>query len=38
VSIRWSEIGGNPDCIELATERREIEIAGEPAVPAVRAS
>jgi phosphoribosyl 1,2-cyclic phosphodiesterase len=23
----WSELGGRPDCVELATERREIEIA-----------
>ncbi len=37
VSIRWSEIGGSPDCIELATERREIEIA-EPAVPIAKVS
>ncbi len=38
VSIRWGEIGGSPDSIELATERREIEIAGAPAAPAVKAS
>jgi len=28
---RWEELGGDPDCLELATERREIEVgAGAP--------
>jgi phosphoribosyl 1,2-cyclic phosphodiesterase len=38
VSLRWGEIGGNPDCVELATERREMEIAGQPAAPVAKAS
>jgi phosphoribosyl 1,2-cyclic phosphodiesterase len=25
---RWEELGGDPDCLEMATERREIEIGG----------
>jgi ribonuclease BN (tRNA processing enzyme) len=26
---RWEELGGRPDCLEMATERREIEVAAE---------
>jgi phosphoribosyl 1,2-cyclic phosphodiesterase len=37
VSLRWSESGGRPEDVELATERREIEIAA-AATPIVRAS
>jgi phosphoribosyl 1,2-cyclic phosphodiesterase len=30
---RWEELGGRPDCLEMATERREIEVAAEPSMP-----
>jgi phosphoribosyl 1,2-cyclic phosphodiesterase len=33
---RWSEMGGDPQCLEMAAERREIEI-GEPAAAAAPA-
>jgi phosphoribosyl 1,2-cyclic phosphodiesterase len=31
VAARWRELGGAPEQVELATERRELELAGEPA-------
>jgi phosphoribosyl 1,2-cyclic phosphodiesterase len=31
VAARWLELGGAPEQVELATERRELELAGEPA-------
>jgi phosphoribosyl 1,2-cyclic phosphodiesterase len=34
VGMRWRDMGGRPECVELATERRELEIAAPAAVPA----
>ncbi len=31
VAARWLELGGAPTQVELATERRELRLAGEPA-------
>lgn len=31
VAVRWRELGGSAEQVELATERRELELAGEPA-------
>jgi phosphoribosyl 1,2-cyclic phosphodiesterase len=31
VAIRWQELGGSSEQVELATERRDLQIAGEPA-------
>jgi phosphoribosyl 1,2-cyclic phosphodiesterase len=33
---RWESLGGDPSCLEMATERREIDLAGGPAPAAVR--
>jgi phosphoribosyl 1,2-cyclic phosphodiesterase len=30
-AVRWRELGGSAEQVELATERRELELAGEPA-------
>jgi phosphoribosyl 1,2-cyclic phosphodiesterase len=30
---RWEELGGRADCLEMATERREIEVTGEASMP-----
>jgi phosphoribosyl 1,2-cyclic phosphodiesterase len=31
VAVRWQELGGSSEQVELATERRDLQIAGEPA-------
>jgi phosphoribosyl 1,2-cyclic phosphodiesterase len=33
---RWESLGGDPACLEMATERREIELSGGPRPAAVR--
>ena len=35
---RWSQMGGNPDAIEMAAERRELQVAGPETVPAAAAA
>ena len=33
---RWESLGGDPSCLEMATERREIDLSGGPAPAAAR--
>ncbi|HTX47151.1 MAG TPA: MBL fold metallo-hydrolase [Solirubrobacteraceae bacterium] len=36
VAVRWRELGGSSAQVELATERRDLQIAGEPAAAPAR--